>query len=115
MAETNNNARRFEPRCKVCTHRDRSEIDLVLARQKPYVRIGETFDLPYRSLANHARKHLNRDEPAIRAAMEEELAVAARIHQLGVRYEIERRLLLDLAIKTYLDLLSSEKVGLGKM
>jgi hypothetical protein len=47
--------------------------------------------------------------------MEEELAQAARIHQLGVRYEIERRLMLDLAIKTYFDLLSCDKIRLGKV
>lgn len=76
---------------------------------------GRPSGLAYRSLANHGRKHLDRDDPVIRAAMEEELAQAARIHQLGVRYEIERRLMLDLAIKTYFDLLSCDKIRLGKV
>lgn len=105
----------FQPRCKVCQHDSRDEIDLALARRQPYRRLQREFDLPYRSLANHARRHLDRDAPAIRAVIDAELAVADRNREIGVRVGVERRMMLDLAIKTYFDLLVAGRTGAGKV
>ena len=91
----------YQPRCKVCRHPERGEIDLLLATQHPYVRIEEKFGVPYRSLANHLRKHLDFEDPAVKNAVEEELAAFSRVYELGVEVAIERRLMLDSFIEGY--------------
>lgn len=91
----------YEPRCKVCRHPQRAEIDLLLATQRPYVRIEEKFGVPYRSLANHRHKHLDFEEPAIKKAVEDELGAFSRVYELGVEAAIERRLMLDSFIEGY--------------
>jgi hypothetical protein len=105
----------FEPRCKACRHPERGKIDLALARQEPYTRIAASFDLPYRSLANHRWKHLNFEEPDIAKVLAKERAIAQRNRELGVEVAIERRILLDRCIKTYFDLLSTGKIQVGKV
>jgi hypothetical protein len=95
----------YQPRCKVCRHPERTQIDLVLATRHPYVRIEREFDLPYRSLSNHHRKHLDFEDPAIKKVVEEVLASHTRVHELGVEVAIERRLLMDLIIQTYYEVL----------
>jgi hypothetical protein len=107
---TNSHKQYFQPRCKVCKHSDRAEIDLVLATRHTYVRIGTEFDLPYRSLANHYRKHLDFEDPTIKKVIEKELAVANKTHELGVEVAIERRLMLDRLIQFYYECLISGRV-----
>jgi hypothetical protein len=92
---------RYQPRCKVCRHSERTEIDVALATHRPYVRIGERFGVPYRSLANHLQRHLDFDDPIVSRAVEDQLAVARRNHEIGVEAAIERRLMLDFCIRVY--------------
>lgn len=89
----------FEPRCKVCKHPERQDIDIALARQSSYVRIGEDFDLPYRSVANHRRKHVNFEQPTIKLVVEEEEAIANEIREIGVELAIKQRVMLDTCIQ----------------
>ena len=98
--------RSYQPRCKVCRHPRRTEIDLLLATHHPYVRIEELYGVPYRSLANHLHKHLDTSDPTIKRAVEAELAAYGRVHQLGVELAIERRLILDTFIRGYYECLT---------
>lgn len=91
-----------QPRCKICVHPRRADIDIELARQRPYVQIGDEFGVPYRSLANHLRKHLDFDQPIIRRVVEEESATAYEIRELGVEVAIKRRVILDACIRAAL-------------
>lgn len=89
----------YQPRCKVCRHTGREEIDLLLATNHSFVGIEERFGLPYRSLANHRRKHLDFDDPAITAAVEAEHFIAEQSLEFGVERAVERRVMLDVCIE----------------
>jgi hypothetical protein len=104
-----------EPRCKVCVHPRRGEIEIALTRQRSYVRIGQSFDLPYRSLANHYRKHLNFEDPIIRSVLEAESAIASENREIGVQKAMARRFLLDLCIQMFLARLLSDDQGAGNL
>ena len=91
----------YEPRCKVCRHPQRAEIDLLLDTHHPYVRIEELYGVPYRSLANHLHKHLDFEDPNIKRAVKSELAAFSRVYELGVEVAIERRLVMDSFIQGY--------------
>jgi hypothetical protein len=100
----------FEPRCKVCRSEYRSEVDLLIAQQRTFTSIERDFGIPYRSLANHRRRHLDYHDPDIRRVIDEELAAYDRIRELGVEVAIERRLMLDRLIQFYYECLISDKV-----
>jgi hypothetical protein len=97
----------FEPRCKACQHPNRAEIDISLAEKVPYTRIESQFGVPYRSLANHHRKHLDYDEPGINALLARNLATALQNREIGVQVAITRRLVLDACIQGFLESLSA--------
>jgi hypothetical protein len=96
-----------EPRCKACRHASRGEIDLSLAEEVPYTRIEARFGVPYRSLANHHRKHLDYDDPAIDALLARNSAIAHQNREIGVQVAITRRLVLDACIQRFLESLSA--------
>lgn len=98
-----------QPRCKVCKHPDRAQIDRLLATWHPYVRIEERFGVPYRSLANHRHRHLDFEDPAIAKAVEDEIVAFGHVHELGVEVAVERRLILDLFIQRYYEWLARAK------
>jgi hypothetical protein len=100
----------FEPRCKVCRSEDRAKIDLLIAQQRTFVSIERDFGIPYRSLANHKRRHLDYHDPDIRRVIDEELAAYDRIRELGVEVAMERRLMLDRLIQFYYECLSRGRI-----
>jgi hypothetical protein len=105
MSEISQEGPHFQPRCKACKHPDRAEIDLLLATHHSFVSIERGFGLPYRTLANHLRRHLDLDDPTIRGAVQKELAIVRRNHEIGVEAAIERRLMLDFCIRVYYECL----------
>lgn len=84
-------------------------------RQTSYTRLESQFRIPYRSLANHLRKHLDFEEPSIKRALEEEAAIAYENRELGVRLAIERRMMLDFCIQMYFALLVSGESRAGNL
>lgn len=101
MSKTRHSDGHYEVRCKVCRHHNRVEIDLLLARGWSYKRIGEEFGVPYRSLSNHERKHLNFADPTIREVIEREAEISRKTRELGVQMALEHR------ARSELDLLMS--------
>jgi hypothetical protein len=61
--------------------------------------VEDQFGVPYRSLANHLRKHLDVDHPTVRGAIEAERFIAWRNRELGVEVAIAHRELLDRCIE----------------
>lgn len=95
----------FDPRCKVCNHPQRREIDIALEAQVPYVHLESQYALPYRSLSNHLRKHVNHEDAELRRIIEERSVQDRENREIGIEMEVRRRLVLDLCLKIGIELL----------
>lgn len=104
----------IEPRCFVCQHKNRDQIDRLLAMKTPYAEIARLFStddkpLDQRSVSNHEKKHLQYENEAIRQIIEYEAGVAQENLEVGVKGAFLRRVALDVSIKKVFDgILSGE-------
>ncbi len=103
-----------EPRCHVCQHKNRDQIDRLLAMKTPYAEIARLFSseerkLDDRSVSNHEKKHLQYENEAIRQIIEHEAGIAQENLETGVKGAFLRRVALDVSIKKVFDgILSGE-------
>ena len=100
--------RHIEPRCSVCTHKQRDQIDRLLAMRTPYSDIERAFSteekkLDRRSVSNHNKKHVRYEDEAVRRIIEYEAGLAQEDLEMGVQGAFLRRTTLDVAIKKVFD------------
>jgi len=91
-----------EPRCSVCNSQFRKPIDRMIALGTNYSeisRIYEEANIDRRSISNHAKKHLNYEEAAIRQIIAKETEEAQSNIEEGVSGAIARRVYIDVAIQ----------------
>lgn len=90
----------IEPRCHVCQSKYRTAIDRLLAFGTSYSEISRQFggEIDRRSIANHAKEHLNYEQEAIRTIMEQRARAAQENLEEGVTVRTLRRAVLDTAI-----------------
>lgn len=85
-----------EQRCHVCTSDYRRAIDkLLVLPNVSFSEIAATFGIDRRSISNHAKKHLNYEEAAIRRIIEQEAQKADENVEDGVRGALTRRIFLQ--------------------
>lgn len=96
----------FEPRCHVCTSPHRKFIEAQLVQGTlSYIWIAENVPgneggkIDRRSISNHAKKHMNYADHAIRAILEAEAESAAQNFEEGVRGAITHRGVLEVALR----------------
>lgn len=91
---------RYESRCHVCTSEHRKAIDrLVIMPNISYTELSEMFGIDRRSIANHAKKHLNYEEAAIKKIIETEAAALQVDFEEGVKGALSRRVFLSAYIQ----------------
>lgn len=101
----------IEPRCAVCQHERRAAIDKVLALGTSFSEIQRIFDVDRRSVSNHAKKHLNYEEGAIRLIIERESEKLSENVENGVQGALARRVFLETALqKAMMDLVNGDTV-----
>lgn len=91
-----------EPRCSVCNSQFRKPIDRMIALGTSYSeisRIYEEANIDRRAISNHAKKHLNYEEAAIRQIIARETEEAQANIEEGVTGAIARRVYIDVAIQ----------------
>ncbi len=103
----------FEARCHVCTSPHRNFIEGLLIKGANYVWVSENVPgiedkkIDRRSVANHAKKHMQYKDAAIRAILEEEAEMASQNYEEGVRGAITHRGVLEVALrKAYEDIIA---------
>lgn len=102
----------YEPKCKVCTHPKRNQIDYLLAIKTKYKELERLFQIPYKSFSNHDRKHLNYEDEAIKRIIEYEAGIANENLEEGVKGAFLRRSALDIGIKRLFDGIVSGEIPL---
>ena len=101
-----------EPRCHVCKSKYRKAIDRMIAMGTSYVEISRIFSneedtIDRRSIANHADKHLNYEEAAIRRIVEQEAQEAQQNIEEGIQGALTRRVYLNVGLQKALEALLS--------
>ena len=92
-----------EPRCNVCTHKNRKLIDRALAKGTyGYRELERTFGVDHRSISNHDKKHLNLKDAALRQIVRENVKDEKEFQE-GVRGVIKRKLYLETALDQAMD------------
>lgn len=105
-----------EPRCHVCKSKYRKAIDRMVAMGTSYAEISRIFSteeesVDRRSIANHAEKHLNYEEAAIRRIVEQEAQEASQNIEEGIQGALTRRVYLNVGLQKALEgLLSGESI-----
>lgn len=94
-----------EPKCKVCKHKQRNQIDYLLAMKTPYKELERLFGIPYRSFSNHDKEHLGYENEGIKRVIEYEAGIAQENLAEGVKGAFLRRAALDTSIKKFFDAL----------
>jgi hypothetical protein len=90
-----------EPRCHVCQSKYRHAIERMIALGTNYSSISKQFggDVDRRSIANHAKEHLNYEQAAIREIIEHESAEIQQNYEEGVKGALMYRSYLSAALK----------------
>lgn len=99
----------YEPRCKTCQHPYRDFIETMLVRGHPYMTIQNRVSPPIdrRSISTHFKKHMDLQDAALRAILEEEAKIQDRNFEEGVQDAITKRGVLEIAMrKGYEDLIN---------
>jgi predicted DCC family thiol-disulfide oxidoreductase YuxK len=97
---------KFDQRCPVCTHEKRRMIErLAIMPNVSFTEIGETFDVPRRSVSKHLKKHLNHEDAAIRRVIEQEAEALQMDAEEGVKGALSRRVFLSTYIQRSLEAL----------
>jgi len=99
-----------ESRCHVCKSQYRKAIDRMIAMGTSYVEISRIFSneeetMDRRSIANHAEKHLNYEEAAIRRIVEQEAQEAQQNVEDGIQGALTRRVYLNVGLQKALEAL----------
>ncbi len=97
-----------EPRCKVCKSPHRHAVDKLLASGFSYSEIERQFaaaQIPRRSIASHAREHLNYEQAAFREVIEKEALNAQRNFDEGVSRLVTKNAYLEVALQKAYDAL----------
>lgn len=84
-----------EPRCKACQSDDRHKIDKLIALGTSYSEIERLTGISRQSLSNHAQRHLNYDDGAIRRIIESQSAKFTENYEEGVSGAVARRVYLE--------------------
>lgn len=92
-----------EPRCHVCSHKQRKIIDRFLAKGTSYRELERVFAVDRRSISNHDKNHLNLNDAAIRSIIIQEASAANEDFEEGVRGVLKRRVYLETALEKALD------------
>lgn len=92
-----------EPKCHICQHKDRDQIDKLLAKKTPYRELERIFDIGKNSFSNHDKKHLQYEDEAIKRIIEHEAGLAQENLAEGVQGAFLRRSALDVSIKKFFD------------
>ena len=102
-----------EPRCSVCTSQFRKPIDRMIALGTSYSEISRIYEetgIDRRAISNHAKKHLNYEEAAIRQIIAKEAEEAQANIEEGVTGAIARRVYIDVAIQKGFEALLNNEV-----
>jgi hypothetical protein len=95
-----------EKRCNVCTHPFRDWIEVMLVKGMPYKTLGERVSptVHRHSIANHYNKHMDLQDTALRAILEQEAKLQGLNIEEGVGDIITKRGMLEvMARKGYED------------
>jgi len=89
-----------EPKCHVCKSKYRTAIDKMLAAGIGFTEVSRTFDfeIDRRSIANHAEKHMNYEESAIRQIVEHEAQQMSESAEEGIKGVLARKVFLQTAL-----------------
>jgi hypothetical protein len=104
----------YEPRCHVCNHPYRDWIETMLVRGATYKGIqdrvapAEGFEkLDRRSVSNHHKNHMDLQDAALLALIEEEAQLQGLNREEGVRDILSKRAVLEVAVrKGYEDIIN---------
>lgn len=102
-----------EPRCSICTSQFRKTIDRMIALGTSYSEIGRLYEdagIDRKAVSNHAKKHLNYEEAAVRQIIARETEEAAANIEEGVHGAIARRVYIDVAIQKGFEALLNNEV-----
>lgn len=103
-----------EKRCHVCTSDHRRVIDkLLVLPNVSFSEIGRTFNIDRRSIANHAKEHLNYEQAAIRRIIEDEAQKADANVEDGVRGALTRRVFLQAYLQKSMEALLTGNMELS--
>lgn len=94
-------ARIFEPRCSICNHPYRDFIETMLVRGQSYKGIADrvTPKVDRRSVSNHYGKHMDLQDAALRAILEEEAKIQGRNYEEGVQDAVTKRGVLEVMLR----------------
>jgi hypothetical protein len=104
----------YEPRCHVCNHPHRDWIEAMLVRGATYKGIQDRVPpakgyekLDRRSVSNHHKNHMDLQDAALLALIEEEAKLQGLNREEGVRDILSKRAVLEVAVrKGYEDILA---------
>lgn len=101
-----------EPRCHVCTSDFRRAIDKMIAMGMGATEISRTFGgiIDRRSITNHAIKHLNYQEAAIRRIIEDETLKAQEDAEEGIKGMTKRKVYLEAVLHKAMEQLLGDEV-----
>lgn len=92
-----------EPRCTVCSHKQRKIIDKMLARGTPYAQLERVFSLNASSIRRHDINHLNLKDSAIRTIIRREAEEGGGNAEEGIEKIIKRKVYLETALEKALE------------
>jgi hypothetical protein len=87
--------------CNTCQHPNRDWIEFLLIRGMAYKTIGDRVSPPVsrQSISTHHKKHMDLQDAALRAIIEDEARLQGIDHEQGVRDAITKRAVLEIALR----------------
>lgn len=91
-----------EPRCQTCQHPYRDWIEMLLIKGMAYKTIADrvTPPLDRRSISNHSKFHMDLQDSALRAILEQEATLQGQNFEEGVAGAITKRGILEIALRS---------------
>lgn len=90
-----------EPRCHVCQHPYRDWIEFMLIKGQSYKGIGDRVSpaVDRRSISNHYKNHMDLQDTALRAILEQEADLQGQNYEEGFQGAITKRGVLEVAVR----------------
>lgn len=100
------------PQCHTCTSPHRRAVEKMIALGTSYAEISRMVGIDRRSIAGHAKDHLNYEEAAIKRIIEEEVKAANENAEEGIRGITRRRIFLESIIQKSMEALTNGDIEL---
>lgn len=91
----------YESRCDTCNHPFRDWLEMMLIKGMPYKTLGDRVSpqVDRRSLSNHFRNHMDLQDTAFRAILEQEAKLQGQNFEEGIQDAITKRGVLEIALR----------------